>query len=395
MVKLFSLLGSTGSIGITSLKIIDKKKKYFKPYFFSSDKNFHLISKQVIKYKPTFFLVKDFNVFQKVKKKFKYHKTKILNKLETKQLTKKSDITISAIPGIAGLEPTLIMTKKSKKILLANKESIICGWHLINNLASRYKTKVIPIDSEHFSIFNILKGNSLKKVEKVYITASGGPFLGFNKNQLKKIKPYQALKHPKWKMGKKISVDSSTLMNKALEFIEAQKLFKIPFNKLEILIHPQSLVHAIIKFQNGLTKFIYHQTSMIIPIANAIFDNDVIIKKLIKEKEKGKFKKIENLSFNAPDYKNFPILKILHKLNEFPSTSIIVNAANEVLVETFLKHKMPFLGITALIEKILKDRNYKKYAIRNPKDLKQIIIINKWAKEATKKKIYEHYKTNF
>ena len=285
------------------------------------------------------------------------------------------------------------MTKRSKKILLANKESIICGWHLINNLASRYKTKVIPIDSEHFSIFNILKGNSLRKVEKVFITASGGPFLGFIKKQLKNIKPHQALKHPKWKMGKKISVDSSTLMNKALELIEAQKLFKIPFKKLEILIHPQSLVHAIIKFQNGLTKFIYHQTSMIIPIANAIFDNDVDIKKMIKEKKT--IKKIENLSFNLPDYKNFPILKILHKLNEFPSTSIIVNAANEVLVETFLKHKMPFLGITALIEKILKDRNYKKYAIRNPKDLKQIIIINKWAKEATKKKIYEHYKTNF
>ena len=387
MPKLFSLLGSTGSIGITALKIFDKKKNYFKPYLFSSNKNFQLISKQITKYKPVFFLINDYKIFKKTKKKFKNHKTQFLNKLDSKSLIKKSHITISAIPGIAGLEPTLIMIKKSKKILIANKESIICGWNLINNLASKFQTKIVPIDSEHFSILNILEKNNLEEIEKVYLTASGGPFLGFTTKQLKKIKPYQAVKHPKWKMGKKISVDSSTLINKVLELIEAQKLFNIPSEKLEILIHPQSLVHAIIQFKNGLTKFIYHETSMLIPIANAIFNNKIIIKDLINEKKK--VTKIKNLTFDAPNVKNFPILKILHKLNKFPSTSIIVNASNEVAVDCFLRHKMPFLNIPIVIGKILNDRNYIKYAIRKPKDLKQISIINKWAKEITIKKINE------
>ena len=389
MSKFISLLGSTGSIGTTTLKIIDKKKNFFKPYFFSSNENYHLISKQIIKYQPEFFQVNDYEVFKKLEKKFKNHKTKIINKIITKQLKKKSDITISAIPGIAGLEPTLIMTQRSKKVLIANKESVICGWNLIKNLAVKFKTKIVPIDSEHFSIFKLLEGIDIKNIEKVFLTASGGPFLGFNKNQLKKIKPYQALKHPKWKMGKKISVDSSNLMNKVLELIEAQKLFNIPIKKLDILIHPQSLVHAIVKFKNGLTKFIYHDTSMIIPIANAMFDGEIIINDLIKEKKIKR--KIENLKFDIPKQKNFPILKILHKLNQFPSSSVIVNASNEVLVDCFLKNKLPFLGIPFIIEKILNDRNFKKYAIRKSKDLKEIIKIDKWAKKTTLENINYYY----
>ena len=389
MSKFISLLGSTGSLGTTTLKIIDKKKNFFKPYFFSSNENYHLISKQIIKYQPEFFQVNDYEVFKKLEKKFKNHKTKIINKIITKQLKRKSDITISAIPGIAGLEPTLIMTQRSKKVLIANKESVICGWNLIKNLAVKFKTKIVPIDSEHFSIFKLLEGIDIKNIEKVFLTASGGPFLGFNKNQLKKIKPYQALKHPKWKMGKKISVDSSNLMNKVLELIEAQKLFNIPIKKLDILIHPQSLVHAIVKFKNGLTKFIYHDTSMIIPIANAMFDGEIIINDLIKEKKIKR--KIENLKFDIPKQKNFPILKILHKLNQFPSSSVIVNASNEVLVDCFLKNKLPFLGIPFIIEKILNDRNFKKYAIRKSKDLKEIIKIDKWAKKATLENINYYY----
>ena len=164
------------------------------------------------------------------------------------------------------------MIKLSKKILIANKESIICGWNLIKKNALTNKTKIVPIDSEHFSIFTLLKSHKLNEIKKFYITASGGPFLNYKRKQFKNIKPKDALKHPKWKMGKKITVDSSTLMNKMLELIEAQKLFDIPNNKIDILIHPNSLVHAIIKLKNGLTKFIYHETTMIIPLANALFE---------------------------------------------------------------------------------------------------------------------------
>ena len=386
MKKLISILGSTGSIGLTTLKIVDKNKNYFKPYIFSANKNYTLICKQIKKYKPSFFLVNDQNVFEKIKKKFKSNNTIILKKLNSKKLKKKSDITILAIPGISGLDPTISMIKKSKKVLIANKESIICGWNLIKKNANKYKTKIIPVDSEHFSILKLIKNSSLKEIEKVYLTASGGPFLGLKFNQLKKIKPKDALKHPKWKMGKKITIDSSTLMNKVLEFIEAQKLFNLKNNKLDILIHPESLVHAVIRFKNGLTKFIYHDTSMVIPIANAIFENDLEINKFFKNK-----KNIKNLTFQKPDKKNFPIIEILDRVNEYPSTSIIVNASNEVLVDHFLRKKVPFLGIPLVIKKILRDRNYKKYAIRIPKDLEEINKINLWAKLKTLEKINNKY----
>ena len=386
MKKTISILGSTGSIGLTTLKIIDKKKSQFKPYLFSANKNFNHICKQIKKYKPSFYLIKDRKVFEKVEKKFKSHKTKIISDLNLNQLKKKSDVTVLAIPGISGLEPSLLMIKKSKKVLIANKESIICGWNLIKKHSVKHKTKIIPVDSEHFSIFKLIKNSSLKEIEKVYLTASGGPFLGQKLSQLKKKKPKDALKHPKWKMGKKITIDSSTLMNKVLEYIEAQKLFDLGNKKLDILIHPESLVHAIIKFKNGLTKFIYHDTSMIIPIANGIFEHDLEINKLLKNQ-----KEIKNLTFEKPNKENFPIIEILNRVNEYPSTSIIVNASNEVLVDHFLRKKVPFLGIPLIIKKILRDRNYKKYAIRNPKDLEEINKINLWAKLKTLKKINNEY----
>ena len=391
MVKLISILGSTGSIGRTSLRII-KKKKILKPYIFSSNKNYSLICEQIKEFKPNYFIVFDKKIYEKVLKKFKRHSTKILNSLDLKYFKKKSDITILAIPGIDGLQPTIEMIKKSKKMLLANKESIICGWNLIYKNSKKYQTKIIPIDSEHFSILKLLENISLKEIEKVYLTASGGPFLGFKYHQLKKIKPQQALKHPKWKMGKKISVDSSTLMNKILELIEAQKLFNIPNNKLQILIHPQSLVHAIVTFKNGISKFIYHDTSMLIPIGNAIFEDNFNINNFLVDKITKK--KIENLSFLLPDKDNFPILKLIDKLNKFSSSSIIINASNEVLVDHFLRNKVPFLAIPFIIEAILRDRNYLKYAIRKPKNLIQINKINNWAKQTTKIKINKYYEKN-
>ena len=384
MKNFISVLGSTGSIGSSVLTIL-KKKKSFTPYLFSANKNYNLICKQVKQFKPKYFLIADEKIFNKVKKKFRFSKTKIINNLKIKKF-EISQISIMAIPGIAGLNPTLTMIKKSNKILLANKESIVCGWNLIKNASLKHKTKIIPLDSEHFSIFKLLENKNINEVEKIYITASGGPFLNYKPHKLKKINPKNALKHPKWKMGKKITIDSSTLMNKVLEYIEAQKLFNLPKEKLEILIHPESLVHAIVRFRNGLVKFIYHDTSMIIPITNAIFEKNVDIDRFYRNK-----KEIKNLSFEKPKPNNFPILKILDRVNEFPSTSIIINASNEVLVNLFLRNKVPFLGIPNIIKKVLSDRNYKKYAIRTPKDLEQIKKIDSWAKTKTLEKIRFKY----
>ncbi len=280
------------------------------------------------------------------------------------------------------------MIKFSKKILIANKESIICGWNLIKKNSNKFKTSITPIDSEHFSLFQLLKNHNLDEIKKIYLTASGGPFLNFKPHQLKNISPTQALKHPKWKMGKKISVDSATLMNKMLELIEAQKLFNIPDNKIDILIHPESLVHAIIELNNGLSEFIYHDTTMVIPLANSIFERNLNINKFHKSNEK---KTIKDLKFQRVDKKIFPIYRIKNKLNEHTSSPIIINASNEVLVDHFLSEKIPFQAIFKIIMSILNDRNYRKYAIRKPKNINQINEIDTWAKKRTIEKIIANY----
>ena len=381
MKKKISILGSTGSIGLSVLEIVDKKRNLFNIDLLSANSNYKLISKQIKKYKPKIFVVKDQTIYKKIDNKFKNNKVKILDSFNKVNFKKKTDICISAIPGFSGLEPTIAFIKFSKKILIANKESVICGWNLIKNLSQKENTKLISIDSEHFSILKLLENHKLNEVKKIYITASGGPFLYYKKSQMVKIKPKDALKHPKWKMGKKISIDSSTLMNKILELIEAQKIFEIPNEKIEIIIHPNSLVHAIIEFKNGLIKFLYHETSMIIPLANAIFDGNLEIESFYKKKNK----KFENLIFEKVDKNLFPAIKLKNRVNEYPSTPIIINAANEVAVDQFINKKLPFLGINKIILGVLNDKNYKKYAIRNPRSIYQIIKIDQWARDTATK----------
>jgi 1-deoxy-D-xylulose-5-phosphate reductoisomerase len=392
MKKSISILGSTGSIGITSLNIIKKKKNFFKFNLLSANKNYSLICSQIEQYKPIYYFINDKQTFIKVKNKYKKKKIKIINYLDPKIIKQKSDITISAIPGIAGLQPTMLLTKLSKKILIANKEAVICGWHLIKNIAIKNKTKIIPVDSEHFSILKLIENHNYNEIKKIFITASGGPFLNFNSSKLKRIKPKDALKHPKWKMGKKITIDSSTLMNKIFELIEAQKLFNLNESQTDILIHPESLVHAIIVLKNGLVKFIYHETSMIIPLANAIFDGDLNIERFYKSKMKeNKNDYLKNLTFKKVDQKIFPSIKLKKRLNEYPSTAIIINACNEILVEQFLQKNIPFLSIYKIIMNILNDKNYKKYAIRRPLNIKQILEINNWAKKTTLEKYVKNF----
>ncbi len=385
MRKSISILGSTGSIGLSTLKIIDKKKSNFKINILAANKNFSLIVQQIKKYKPKIFIVSNKIIYNKIKKRFKKKKIKIFNNFDFKNVLK-SDYTISAIPGVVGLQPTFKMIGRSKNLLIANKESIICGWSILKKEAIKNKTKIIPIDSEHFSILKLLENQKINEIKKIYITASGGPFLNLNIKSFKNIKPQDALKHPKWKMGKKISIDSSTLMNKIFELAEAQKLFNLSDNKIDIIIHPESLVHAVVQLKNGLTKFIYHKTSMIIPIANAIFEKNLNIEEFYNPKNHIK-KPIENLNFKKVDSKIFPMIKLKNKINKFPSSSIIINASNEILVDQFLRKKIPFLSISKTIMKILNDRNYRKYAIRKPKNIIEIKKIDEWARANILRKI--------
>ena len=213
MKKKITILGSTGSIGLTSLEIIKKDKKNFEIYILSANKNYNLICKQIKEYSPKIFIVNDKKTYLKILLKFKNKKIKIFNNFKFKKKNK-SDVTISAIPGIAGLEPTIEMIRQSRKMLIANKESIICGWELIKKEAKKNKTKIIPVDSEHYSIFKLIENVPKNLISKIYLTASGGPFLDFTIKNLKKVKPKNALKHPKWNMGKKITRLTLTLGGK-------------------------------------------------------------------------------------------------------------------------------------------------------------------------------------
>ena len=352
--KTFAILGSTGSIGKSSLNVINKIKNAKVELIFA-DKNFKETLNQIKIFRPRVVVINSSETFIKLKNSFKKKKIIILNDYKkTQEYIKKIDVTISAIPGINGLEPTIFFTEISKKVLIANKESIICGWNLILKKAKKFKTKLVPIDSEHFSINFLLKNYTLNQINKIYITASGGPFLNLDKNSFKKIKPSQAIKHPRWKMGKKISVDSSTLMNKVLEIIEAVKLFSINLNKFKIVIHPQSLVHSIIELKNGLRIFVYHEPDMRIPIANAIEESNNYPKIL-----NFNYKSLSNsLTFFPVDKKKFPVEKIINKINTNNSSPILINAVNEIFVDQFLKKKIKFLDIFKYLNRFLNCVDY-------------------------------------
>ena len=389
-----SIFGCTGSIGDTTLKLVGKKNKIYNYYIFTGYKNFKKINYLIKKYKPKYFIIFDDKTYQKVKKIHNKKNIKILNSKDYQSFKfKKSDVSILAIPGIAGLEPTLKAIKVSKKILIANKESVICGWDLIKNLIKKFKVKVFPIDSEHFSIMNLINELDKKSIEKIYLTASGGPFLNYTTKKMLRIKPSQAIKHPKWKMGKKISVDSATLMNKIFEVIEANKLFSIDLKKIDILIHPQSLVHAIIKLKNGLYKFLYFETDMSIPIGNALFQKNFVVKNFKYTKNNLNQKKVVDvLNFSNVDKKKFPAIKLKPILNKYNSLPIILNAANEIFVDQFLKKNMSFCSIIKYLFNLLKDPKMRKYAIKKPSNLKTILSIDKWTRRNAMKIINSNIK---
>ena len=357
MRKKICILGSTGSIGVSTLEIISKDKKNFDVILLSGNSNFKLLISQALKFKPKYIYSNNFFLTKKIKYFCKKNKIIIISDLN--KLKKiKFDITISAISGIVGLLPTLNIIKFSKKILIANKESIICGWKFINKELKKYNCFFTPIDSEHFSISNLIQNKNKNLIKNIYLTASGGPF--FNKKlNLNKVTPTQAVKHPNWKMGKKISVDSANLMNKILEIIEASLIFNLPLNKFKIIIHPQSLIHAIIEFRNGLSSMLYHNNDMKIPIANSLYDNFYINKETIN-----KFCFEKKLSFFAPDIKKFSSIKILG-LNKILNETgfILINVLNEILVERFLNNKIHFTDIVYKLRVILNSnlvRNYLK-----------------------------------
>ena len=308
MKKSVAILGSTGSIGKTLLKILEKDKKNYQIILLTANRSHQTLLKQAKKFNVKNLIITNKLDYKTLIKKNKNTKINIYNNFKYFKniLKKKVDYTMSSISGIDGLEPTIKMIKYSKSIAIANKESIICGWNLIQKELKKNKTHFIPVDSEHFSIWYGLQNLKISSLEKVILTASGGPFYRTPIKDFKKIKVSEALKHPNWAMGKKISTDSATLINKVYEVIEAKNIFNIDYKSIEILIHPKSYVHAILKFNNGLTKIIVHDTTMEIPIFNTLFLNNS--KKLGSKKIN--LVLLNNLNFKKVDPKRFPMIKL-------------------------------------------------------------------------------------
>ena len=382
MKKKIAILGSTGSIGKSTLDIIRKDKKNFDVIFLSANNNYKKLIQQAKEFNVKNILIKNQIFHERTERSLKNSKTKVYSGdiSLTNIISKKLDYTMAAIVGVAGLQPTIDAIKISKTVALANKESIICGWEILSKLIKKYKTKILPVDSEHFSIMELTKDISDEEVEEIIITASGGPFLNLPQNKLNYVKPTQAINHPNWKMGKKISIDSANLMNKVFEVIEACRIFKFNKKKYRIMIHPQSYVHSIIRFKNGLIKMILYNTDMKIPISNTLYGrkNHVLNVKKIDARI------LSKLSFQNVNTKRFPSIKLINKcLNLGFLAPTIVNASNEVLVSLFLTKKIGFLKIVKTINKIFKDKDFKKYAKRKPESIKDIQITDNWARLKT------------
>ena len=358
MKKKIAILGSTGSIGIQTLDVIQKNKELFTAEILIAGQNSNLLIKQAKIFKPKIVVINDESKYLYVKEHLKNEKTKVFaGKKEVINVVKNKsiDTVVSAVVGYSGLEPTISAIKAGKNIALANKETLVVAGELINNLIKKYKVKMYPIDSEHSAIYQCILGEEKNKYEKIILTASGGPFRGFKLSQLEKVTPHEALNHPKWKMGKKISIDSATLMNKGLEVIEAKWLFDIDPSNIEVVIHPEAIVHSMVQFIDGSIKAQLGVPDMKIPIQFALTSPYRIESNFPRLSLNKKL----SLNFEKPDLNTFKNLKLAFQaIKEGGNKPCILNAANEVVVESFLKKEIKFLEMSNIIEECLNKIEY-------------------------------------
>jgi 1-deoxy-D-xylulose-5-phosphate reductoisomerase len=383
MKKKIAILGSTGSIGKTLVNIVKKDKKNFEIVLLTANKNGNELIKQAKLFNVKNLIITNQKSFDQIIKKRKNQKLNIYKdyKMLSKIFKNKIDYAMNSISGINGLKPTLEIIKYTKKIAVANKESIICGWNLIQKKLRFHKTDFIPIDSEHFSINELIKNTNKNNIEKIYITASGGPFLNKKISSFKNIKIKNAIKHPTWQMGKKISIDSATLINKVYELIEAKKIFNLDYSKFDILIQPTSYVHSIIKFHGGIAKILTHNTSMIIPIYNSLYDDQKFKKKIYSNID---LKLLNDLNLQIVPKKKFPINKILNCIPKTDSLfETVLVSTNDTLVNLFLSKKITFNDIHTYLYKVLSLKEFQKFKRKKPKNLTEILLLNEYVRLKT------------
>jgi len=381
-VKKIAILGSTGSIGTQALEVISHLKDNFKVELLSAYSNFELLCEQAKKFKPKTIIFGDQNKSKILEKNLKQEKVNIRygeDALNSFFKYCEADIVLTAVVGKSGLIPTINAINNNIDIALANKETLVIAGDIIKKLCENNKVNIYPVDSEHSAIYQCLLGEKQKNIDKIILTASGGPFRGKSISDLKYITKEDALNHPNWDMGNKISIDSSTLMNKGLEVIEAKYLFNIDFDSIEVVIHPQSIIHSMVEFKDGSIKAQLGDPDMKLPIQFALGYPDRIRNNF----KRFNFLKNNNLTFERPCLKTFNNLKLAFQAGKKGGNSpCILNASNEVVVEAFLKDKIAYLDMTKLIEESLNKISY----IATP-NLEQLIVTDLKTRSFINKKI--------
>lgn len=351
--KRIAIFGSTGSIGTQALEVIAANPDKFSVEILTGQGNDELLVKQALQFKPNAVVIGDENKYQKVKAALSQTNTKVFagdKALDEVAAFDNYDFMLAGIVGYAGLRPTLEAIKKGKMIGLANKETLVVAGDIVMKTAMEYKAPIIPVDSEHSAIFQCLVGESGNKIEKIILTASGGPFRGKKPNFLVNVKRDHAMQHPNWTMGAKITIDSATLMNKGLEMIEAKWLFNLKPEQIQVVVHQQSVIHSMVQFEDGSIKAQMGLPDMKLPIQYAL----TFPQRLPNKFPRLDFRRYENLSFEEPDTKTFINLALAKEaLVKGGNLACVMNAANEIAVWAFLRNRIGFLDMMALVEKTM------------------------------------------
>ncbi|HCT22335.1 MAG TPA: 1-deoxy-D-xylulose-5-phosphate reductoisomerase [Chitinophagaceae bacterium] len=351
--KRIAIFGSTGSIGTQALDVIAANPDLFSASILTAQSNDELLIKQALQFKPSVVVIGDEKKYQGVKDALAATNTKVLageKALEEAAAMDDYDMMLAAIVGYAGLKPTMQAVQKGKAIGLANKETLVVAGDIVMETALKNKVPVIPVDSEHSAIFQCLVGEGRNKIEKVILTASGGPFLGRKPNFLVNVKRDHALQHPNWSMGAKITIDSATLMNKGLEMIEAKWLFNLEPEQIQVMIHPQSIIHSMVQFEDGSIKAQMGLPDMKLPIQYAM----AFPQRIANNFPRYDFKKPNTLTFEEPDIKTFRNLALaMDALNRGGNMPCVLNAANEIAVYAFLRNRIGFLDMTEVVEQTM------------------------------------------
>jgi 1-deoxy-D-xylulose-5-phosphate reductoisomerase len=355
MIKKIAIYGSTGSIGSQALEVIKAHPDKFSVEVLTAHKNYELLIEQALAFNPNIVVISDERKYNSVKEALTKTDIKVFggeDALEEVAAMNCYDLMLAAIVGFAGLKPTLKAIENKKTIALANKETLVVAGDIVMGKAVKNRVPIIPVDSEHSAIFQCLMGETRNRIEKIYLTASGGPFIGRKPNFLVNVKKEHALQHPNWTMGAKISIDSATLMNKGLEMIEARWLFNLKPEQIEVLVHPQSAIHSMVQFEDGSIKAQIGLPDMKLPIQYAL----AFPARIKNDYPRFNFKKTNSLTFEEPDLKTFRNLALaMEALEKGGNLPCVMNAANEIAVFAFLKNRVGFLEMTDIIEKVMNE----------------------------------------